>query len=69
MKKKYFNPVSERFLVQEELLQTISSFNSAKATPRVGDSEDDDIVPSGLPIDDNPIGGSDDFKKGGLSFE
>ena len=68
MKKKNFNPVSERFLVQEELLQTISSSNSAIVTSGAGESEGDDIVPSGSPIDDNPIGGSDDFSKGGLSF-
>ena len=69
MKKKYFNPVSERFLVEEELLQTISSSNSAIVTPGAGDLEGDDIVPPGPPIVDEPIGGSDDFSKGGLAFE
>jgi len=31
--------------------------------------EDDDIVSSEPPIVDDPIGGSDDFSKGGFTFE
>ena len=69
MKKKYFSPIREQFLVEEELLQTLSNHNSAIVTPGAGELEGNDVVPPGPIIDDGPINGSDDFSKGGLVFE
>ena len=67
--KKYESPICEQFLVEEELLQTLSNHNSAIVTPGAGDLEGDDEVPPGPIIVDDPINGSDDFSKGGLVFE
>ena len=69
MKRKYFSPICEQFLVEEELLQTLSNHNSAIVTPGAGDLEGDDEVPPGPIIVDDPINGSDDFSKGGLVFD
>ena len=69
MKRIYFSPICEQFLVEEELLQTLSSHNSARVTPGAGDLEGDDEVPPGPIIVDDPINGSDDFSKGGLIFD
>ena len=69
MKRIYFNPICEQFLVEEELLQTLSNYNSAIVTPGAGDLEGDDVVPPGPIIVDDPINGSDDFSKGGLIFD
>ena len=69
MKKKYKSPVCEQFLVEEELLQAVSSHDSAIVTPGAGELEGNDVVPPGPIIVDDPINGSDDFSKGGLIFD
>ena len=69
MKRIYCKPICEQFLVEEELLQTHSNYNSAIVTPGAGDLEGDDEVPPGPIIVDDPINGSDDFSKGGLIFD
>ncbi len=68
MKSKYYSPVCEQFLVEEELLLVVS--DSAIVTPGAGDLTGDDVVPTGPGVStDDPINGSDDFAKGGLEFE
>ena len=69
MKKNYKSPVCEQFLVEDELLQAVSSHDSAIVTPGAGDLEGGGTYPPDVPIDDGPINGSDDFSKGGLFFE
>ena len=69
MKKKYKSPVCEQFLVEEELLQAVSSHDSAIVTPGAGDLGGGEVYPPEIPIGDDPINGSDDFSKGGMVFE
>ena len=64
--KKYESPICEQFLVEEELLQSVST---TVITPGAGDLGGGEVVPPAPGIGDDPINGSDDFSKGGMVFE
>jgi hypothetical protein len=64
--KKYESPICEQFLVEEELLQSVST---TVITPGADDLGGNDVIPPGPGIGDDPVDDPNDFAKGGMVFE